>query len=514
MYPGTHAQNQPDKPAIIHPSSGATTTYLELDQRSNQLAQLLYDVGLRPGDHVALFLENVPAFLEITWACLRSGLYLTPINHHLSATEAAYIVDNCDARVLLASALLEQSAELGTLSARCDVRLSVGGGLAGFSEYESAIAGKPTQTITSEQQGTLMLYSSGTTGRPKGILRPLPDGPPAQGNPAMSFVASLFGIDASSIYLTPAPMYHAAPLGYSNTTIQSGGTVVIMEKFEPQLALELIERYHVTHSQWVPTMFIRMLKLPEEIRNRYDLSSHRCAIHAAAPCPIEVKRRMIKWWGPIIEEYYSSTEAAGYAKITSKEWLDHPGSVGRAQGKSFHICDEEGNELPRGQPGLIFGEVDKGAEVKYYKDSEKTASALHPKHDDWLCVGDVGYLDEDDYLYLTDRKAFMIISGGVNIYPQQIEDALALHPKLADVAVIGVPSEELGEEVKAVIQLAPDIEGSDALAEEIKLFISDKLGKQLTPRSIDFVTELPRMPTGKLNKKILRDKYWSSYKHS
>lgn len=510
MYPGVHALTQPDKPAIIHPSSGTTVNYRELNERSNKLAHLLYDRGLRRGDHVALLFENHPAFLEVVWACLRSGLYFTPINRHLSATEAAYIVDDCDASVLVASAALEQAREVGRLTPGCGLKIAIGGAIVGFVDYESAVTCKPAHNIVQESLGALMLYSSGTTGRPKGILRPLLDGAPANGNPAVKFIADMFGMDTETVYLAPAPMYHAAPLGYSNATIMSGGTVVMMDKFEPELALQLIERYRVTHSQWVPTMFIRMLKLPDEIRKRYDLSSQRCAVHAAAPCPIDVKRKMIEWWGPIIEEYYSSTEAAGYAKISSEEWLSHPGSVGRSQGRPFHICDDEGNELPRGEPGLIYAEMPPGSEATYHKDPEKTALARHPGHRDWLCVGDVGYLDEDNYLYLTDRKSFMIISGGVNIYPQQIEDVLALHPLLEDVAVIGVPNDDLGEEVKAVIQLAPGIEPSDPLAEEIQNFVCDKLGKQMTPRSIDFVAELPRMPTGKLNKKSLLARYWPS----
>lgn len=507
MYPGDYAQTQPDKPAIIHPSSGTQVTYRELNDRSNQLAHLLYDHGMRAGDHLALMLENHPAYLEIVWACLRSGLYVTPINRHLSAAEAAYIVDDCDARVLIASAGLEQSAELGKLADRCELKLAVGGTIDGYDSYEQAIADKPTHNIADERLGGLMLYSSGTTGRPKGILRPLPDSLPTEGNPGTVALTRMFHMDTSTVYLAPAPMYHAAPLGYSNATIMSGGTVVMMDRFEPELALQLIERYRVTHSQWVPTMFIRLLKLPDEVRHRYDLSSQRCAIHAAAPCPQDVKRKMIEWWGPIIEEYYSSTEAAGFTRITSQEWLEHPGSVGRSTGQPFHICDEDGNELPAGVPGLIYAEIAEKAMVSYHKDAGKTAAALHPKHRDWLCVGDVGYLDADGYLYLTDRKSFMIISGGVNIYPQQIEDALALHPKVTDVAVIGVPNEDLGEEAKAIVQPAPGVEPGEQFAKEIKYFVREKLGKQLVPRSIDFVDELPRMPTGKLNKKSLREKY-------
>ncbi len=508
MYPGTHAQAQPDKFAIIQPSSGATLTYRELDEQSNQLAQLLRAQGLEPGDHLALFLENHPLFLVVVWACLRSGLYFTPINRHLSAAEAAYIVGDCDARVLIASAALEQSEALGEMSPACELKLSIGGALPGFTDYATAVGAQPAEALADEAMGTLMLYSSGTTGRPKGIKRPRPQGVPADGNPATVFAAKMFNMDADTVYLAPAPMYHAAPLGYSNATLVAGGTVVMMDKFEPELALQLIECYRVTHSQWVPTMFIRMLKLPEEVKSSYDLSSLRCAIHAAAPCPMEVKRRMIEWWGPVIEEYYSSTEAAGYTRITSAEWLAHPGSVGRSVGKPFHICGEDGGELPPGEPGMIYAEMTPGAEITYHKDPEKSASARHPRHENWLCVGDVGYLDEEGYLYLTDRKSFMIISGGVNIYPQQIEDVLALYPGIDDVAVIGVPNEDLGEEARALIQLAPGEAASDELAETIKDFVRGKLGRQLVPRSVEFVAALPRTPTGKLNKKALRDTYW------
>jgi long-chain acyl-CoA synthetase len=514
MYPGILAQTQPDKPAVIQPSTGEILSYRELNERSNRLAHLLFDRGLRPGDHVALFLENHLVYFETVWACLRSGLYFTPINRHLSASEAAYIVDNCDAKVLIASNNLEQSAALGELSPRCTVKLSVGGTAEGFENYAAAVADKPCDNIAEERLGTMMLYSSGTTGKPKGILKPLLDQSPENGSPSVQFLADMFAFDTATVYLSTAPLYHGAPIGYSNAAIQSGGTVIMMEKFNEELALQLIEQYRVTHSQWVPAMFIRLLKLPEEVRTRYDLSSMRCAFHAAAPCPVDVKGKMIEWWGPVIEEYYSSTEAAGMAYISSEEWLKHPGSVGRARGKPFHICDEDGNEQAAGKSGLIYGEVPTGPSFVYHKDPEKTRSAIHPKNPDWVTVGDIGYLDEEGYLYLTDRKSFMIISGGVNIYPQQIEDALALYPKLDDVAVIGVPNEDLGEEVKAVIQLAPGIEASEQLADEIKDFVREKLGKQLVPRSIDFVDELPRVPTGKLNKKELRDKYWANTKAS
>ena len=508
MYPGTFAAIQPDKLAVIRVSTGESLTYAELDAQSNRLAHLLHGEGLRRGDHVAYYLENSLANFVILWACQRSGLYFTPVNFHLPAGEAAYIVDNCDAQVLIASASLEQSAELGRLSPRCTLKLAVGGEIEGFTPLEQAIAGKPATAIKTESMGSMMIYSSGTTGRPKGVKRALSDVALALGSPHFEGLIAMYGLDRDTVYLSPAPLYHAAPLGWTSAAVQAGGTVVFMDRFEPEAALQVIERYKVTHSQWVPTMFIRMLKLDADVRARYDLSSHRYAIHAAAPCPAEAKRRMIDWWGPIIEEYYSSTEGAGMTMISSRDWLAHPGSVGRSVGAPLHVCDDEGRELPPGKPGLIYGESPTGRGFFYHKDEDKTLGSSHPEHAEWRSIGDIGYLDGEGFLYLTDRKAFMIISGGVNIYPQQIEDALAMFPKLADVAVIGVPNEELGEEVKAVVQPAPGVAPSDELAREILSFVTEKLGRQLTPRSVDFVEELPRLPTGKLAKGVLRDRYW------
>ena len=507
MNPGIYAKTQGSKPAVIQPATGKVLSYSELNTRSNQLAHLLYEQGLRPGDHVAIFLENHLAYFEAIWACLRSGLYFTPINSHLSATEAAYIVDDCDAKVLIGSAALEQTAALGKLAPRCALKLSVGGAIDGFTDYEAALQGQSSSNLAEERLGAMMLYSSGTTGRPKGILRPLSDAPAEQGSPSVQFLADLFGYDQNTVYLCPAPLYHGAPIGSAAAVIQNGGTVVVMNKFDPEMALKLIQEYKVTHSQWVPAMFIKMLKLPEAIRKQYDVSSLKRATHAAAPCPVDVKRQMIEWWGPVIDEYYSSTESAGMAFINSEEWLARPGSVGKAKGKAFHICDENGNELPANEPGLIYGVVPAGPQFVYHKDPEKTASVIHPKNPSWINVGDIGYLDDEGYLYITDRKSFMIISGGVNIYPQQIEDALALHPKLTDVAVIGVPNEDLGEEAMAVVQLAPNVSPSEDLTEELKEFVRAKLGKQLVPRSLSYIDVLPRMPTGKLNKKELQARY-------
>jgi fatty-acyl-CoA synthase len=513
MYPGVHAKTQPDKVAALRPSTGERLTYRELNDRSNRLARHFHAHGLRRGDHVAAYMENQLAFFEVVWACMRSGLYLTPLNRHLTAPEAAYIVDNCDAGALVASAALADTAELGRLSPECGIKLAVGGPVAGFVDYEAALAAQPAEPLADETLGSFMFYSSGTTGRPKGVMRPLPGRHPAVQGPIPATGGykghvEHYGLDASSVYLSTAPLYHGAPLGFAHAALQAGGTVIVMDRFDAALALELIQTHRVTHSQWVPTMFVRLLKLDAAERGRWDLSSHRCAVHAAAPCPIDVKRRMIDWWGPIIEEYYSATDAVTRTAITSREWLERPGSVGRAQGPPFHICDDAGDELPPGEAGLIYGQTS-DAGVAYYKDPEKSAAARHPRRPDWMSVGDVGYLDEAGYLYLTDRKAFMIISGGVNIYPQQIEDVLALHPKVADVAVIGAPNVDLGEEVKAVVEPAPGVEPSDDLAQEIIGFVRERLGGQLAPRSVDFTDALPRLPTGKLYKKALRDQYWA-----
>jgi fatty-acyl-CoA synthase len=508
MYPGVYSRLQPDKVAVWRPSTGEGLTYAELDRRSNQLAQYLRAQGVKRGDHLACFLDNQVAFFEIIWACMRSGLYFTAINHHLAVGEAAYIVEDCDAIALIASANFEQSAELGRVTPACGIKLAIAGEIDGFANYEQALSGQPFTPLADESVGSVMLYSSGTTGRPKGIIRPLPEGPISEGIPGLTSIINGFGLDGDTVYLCPAPLYHAAPSGWSTAVQQVGGTVVLMDRFDAEMALQLIERYRVTHAQFVPAMFIRMLKLDPELRDQYDLASVRMAIHSAAPCPVEVKRRMIEWWGPVIYEYYSSTESAGFARISSEEWLEHPGSVGRSLGAPFHICDDDGNELPAGQPGLIYGESPTGKSFSYHKDDGKTHAALHPAHPGWITVGDIGYLDENGFLYLTDRKSFMIISGGVNIYPQQIENVLAMHPALTDVAVIGVPNEDLGEEVKAVVQLAAGVEPSDALAAQLMALVTAELGKQLTPRSVDFVDELPRTPTGKLLKKELRDKYW------
>jgi fatty-acyl-CoA synthase len=511
MYIADFARLTPDKPAMIAAESGAVVTFAELNDRSNQLAQYFYAHGLRRGDHIAVLMENNLRFMDAVWAAFRSGLYVTTINRYLPADEAAYIVNDCEAKALITSKYkAETAAELAPLIPNCPIRLMVDGVIPGWDSYEGALASQPARPLEKEWIGESMLYSSGTTGRPKGILRPLPEMSPSEGF-ALRQSMNRFGLSADSVYLSPAPLYHAAPLAYVLSVQSVGGTVVMMERFDAARAIDLIERYKITHSQWVPTMFVRMLKLEPDARAGRDLSSHKVAIHAAAPCPVDVKRQMIEWWGPIIYEYYAGTEASGSTFIDSADWLAHPGSVGRAMVGVLHVCDDEGNELPPGEAGLIYFERET-LTFHYHNDPGKTRAAQHPEHPNWTALGDVGYLDSEGYLYLTDRKAFMIISGGVNIYPQAIEDALIVHPKVGDVAVFGVPDAEMGEAVKAVIEPAPGVAPTPDLAAELLAFARTKLAHYMAPKTVDFIEEMPRLPTGKLYKRLLRDQYWSERK--
>jgi acyl-CoA synthetase (AMP-forming)/AMP-acid ligase II len=452
--------------------------------------------------------------MEITWAAQRAGLYCTPINSHLTAPEVEYIVDDCAARMLVSSRKL--AGVLAGMSPdatpRVEGRLLVDaeGGVpddlvaAGWESYEDAVAAFPSEPISDECEGGFAFYSSGTTGRPKGVVRPLSLSPMGEGPNPLTYFFELCHFDAGCVYLSPAPLYHAAPISWSMHVQRVEGTVVLMERFDAEQALALIERYGVTCGQFVPTMFIRMLKLPDDVRARYDVSSLQSIVHAAAPCPVDVKQRMMDWWGPIIYEYYSSTEGAGATFVTPEEWLAHPGTVGKSMADRIHILDDDGNELPPGEAGTIWSEGELGFE--YRNDPEKTAEAVNEFG--YKTVGDIGYVDDDGYLYLTDRKAHMIIAGGVNIYPQEAENVLVTHPKVLDVAVIGVPDDDLGEQVKAVVQ---PIEWNDAgpeLAQELIEYCRSHLAHYKCPRSVDFERELPRLDTGKLYKRPLRDRYW------
>ncbi|MFF0768194.1 acyl-CoA synthetase [Nonomuraea wenchangensis] len=507
MHPGAIAAVTPDKPAVVMAGSGRIVTYRELDEESNRLAHLFRAAGLRPGDHIAFMLTNHPHFLSIAWAAHRSGLYYTPISSRLQTDELAYIVDNCGARVFISSAdLADVAASIAGATPKVELRLMIGGVAEGFDSYEEAVAGQPVTPVEDECTGADMLYSSGTTGRPKGVKVPASHGPLEEPGMLLQLVSALFAPSADSVYLSPAPLYHAAPLRYCMTFQRLGATVVVMERFDPEQYLALVERHKVTHSQLVPTMFIKMLKLPEETRARYDLSSLKYAIHAAAPCPVPVKEQMMDWWGPIIHEYYAGTEGNGFLYVGPEDWLKHKGTVGRSLLGVVHICDEEGEDVPAGTHGTIFFE--NGGRFEYHGDPDKTRSAQDPKGRGWTTLGDIGYLDEDGFLYLTDRRSYMIISGGVNIYPQEAENVLSVHPKVADVAVFGVPDEEMGEQVKAVVEPVSMDEAGPELEAELIAYCRERLAHYKCPKSIDFRRELPRHPTGKLYKRLLRDEYW------
>jgi acyl-CoA synthetase (AMP-forming)/AMP-acid ligase II len=492
-------------------STGATTTYRELNDRSNRLAQLFYDAGLRFGDHIAILMENRPEYFEVCWAAQRSGLFYTCINWHFTADEAAYIIDDCDAAALVISDMYRDVAsDLSDRMPRVRVRLMAGDALVdGYEPYAAARDRYPAEPLAEELEGTPMLYSSGTTGRPKGIRYRIEREPVGSMPAQMLLLTAVFGMTEDSIYLSPAPLYHSAPLFYCMSTMRLGGTVICMEQFDPEAALQLIERYRVTASQWVPTMFVRMLKLPDDVRTKYDLSSHQVAIHAAAPCPVEVKRQMIEWWGPIIAEYYSATEGMGATFIDSEQWLAHPGSVGKTMLAPIRILDEHGDELPAGEIGTVYFEPAAGRPgFEYHKDEAKTKETFD-EHG-WATVGDMGYLDEDGYLYLTDRRTFMIISAGVNIYPQEAENALITHPKVFDVAVFGIPDPDTGEKVHAVVQPANWDDAGPELERELIEYCRAQIAHYKCPKSVDFDPELPRQPTGKLYKRLLRDRYWGN----
>jgi long-chain acyl-CoA synthetase len=505
MYSGQHAAARADR-------AGETITYGELEARSNRLAHLLRARGLNRLDHYAIYMENNARYIECCGAGERSGLYYTCVNSFLTVEEVAYILNNSQSKVLIASQAKRDVAlaalPLCPLVELCLIVDGPGDGKGEGSRVlslDEATIGLPATPIADESLGTAMLYSSGTTGRPKGIVRPLPDLKPVQQLPIFEFLLKLWQYREDMIYLSPAPLYHSAPQAAVNLTIRMGGAAVIMERFDAEHYLQLVEKHRITHSQLVPTMFSRLLKLPDAIRTRYDLSSLETAIHAAAPCPVQVKEQMIEWWGPIIQEYYGATEGLGFTACNSTEWLSHRGTVGRVLLGELHVLDDDMKPLPLGTSGTLWFKT--ATPFEYFNDPAKTAEA-RSADGTMSTVGDVGYVDSDGYLYLTDRATFMIISGGVNIYPQECENLLITHPKVADAAVFGVPNADLGEEVKAVVQLMPDIFPGPAVAEELIAFCGQHLARQKVPRSVDFEAELPRLPTGKLYKRLLRDRYW------
>jgi long-chain acyl-CoA synthetase len=489
-----------DRPAVIMAGSGRTVTYAELDDRSTRLARVFDEAGLVPGDRVALMLGNQPEFFDVLWAALRSGLYVTPINWNLGPAEAGYIVEDCEAKAFVTSASLsEVAAGLDPYGAKVSTRLMVGGSIDGYDELDTALAAVSGEPRSDERAGTFMLYSSGTTGQPKGIVQTLPTAPFGAGRDTITMLMSgLYGADESSIYLSPAPLYHSAPIGFCSAIHRLGATALVMERFDAAEALEAIERFGVTHAQFVPTHFIRMLRLPDDVRTTHDLSSLERILHAAAPCPVPVKHQMIDWFGPIIEEFYAGSEGFGVTLISSEEWLEHPGSVGRPA-TAVHILDEAGDELPTGETGQVWFEAT--TRFAYNNDPEKTDRAQNDRG--WATYGDIGRVDEEGYVYLTDRASNMIISGGVNIYPQEAENVLSTHPDVHDVAVLGVPDDDMGERVKAFVELREPAEDPDETAARLTEFCRSRLAHYKCPREVEFVDELPRMETGKLLKRRL-----------
>ena len=496
---------EPDKTAFEMCGSGERVSFAQLDARANQVAHVLRSIGVRPGAHVAILMENNRRFLEACFGMDRAGVYYTTVNSRLTTDEVAYIIKDCGAEVLVVSNYLKDLAHQLKPSIPQNVHcFSVGGQVEGMREWEAVVDNAPSYPIDDPCQGLDMLYSSGTTGRPKGVKWPMDQLPAGRPTMLVNLLAPLFDYGPHSRYLSPAPLYHAAPLRHSMTVIKLGGSVFVMESFDAQKSLAIIEKNRITHSQWVPTMFVRLLKLDSKERLRYDVSSLQVAVHAAAPCPVDVKEQMLAWWGPILREYYAGTENNGFCSITSHEWLQHKGSVGRASQGVLHICNEEGLELGPGESGLVY--FSDGPNFSYHNDPERTKETRNSQG--WTTLGDIGKVDAEGYLYLLDRRAFMIISGGVNIYPQEVENVLICHPKVMDVAVIGVPDEEFGEAVKAVVQPFDNVDVGNGLEEELISYCKQQLASFKCPRTIDFDFELPRHPTGKLYKKLVRDRYW------
>jgi long-chain acyl-CoA synthetase len=504
LFIDLHAEANPGKPAYVMARTGESVSYRELTDRSRQAAHVMRTLGALPGSCIAIMMENHLRYLEIAWAAQRAGLRYTTISPRLTVDEVAYILEDSAARLLFVS---ESTAEIASAAAAqvsgVSALISVGRPRTGTADYAALISGQPADRLPDEAEGVDFLYSSGTTGRPKAIKTELPLNPVGTPPAIVPLFERLYGFGQDTVYLSPAPLYHSAPLRFNMAVQRLGGTTIVMDRFDAAWALELIERYRVTHTQMVPTMFVRLLRLPAQERNRYDVSSLRAVVHAAAPCPVDVKRQMIEWLGPVIFEYYSATEIYMLTAIDSEGWLAHPGSVGKPLVGTPHILDDDGNELPSMEAGTIWSEGGPGFE--YHNASAKTAESRNALG--WTTVGDIGYLDDEGYLYLTDRKADMIISGGVNIYPQEAENVLVSHPSVADAAVFGIPNAELGEEVKAVVQLAGAIPATSETEQELLNHCYGRLAKYKCPRTIDFADELPRQATGKLYKRLLRDRY-------
>jgi len=495
-----HAARDPDRAAVIMAENGEILSYGQLSTNANRCAHMLHQLGLRPGECFALLMENRPEFIEICWAGINSGLFFTPVSTHLQPEEVAFIVDDCDAKVIFVSDSTEATIDI---SRRESPQLQTVINVSNDDHYRDALARQPDSPLAEERRGAPMVYSSGTTGRPKGIVPVADSASPLEPTALSNLIVGLYDFSEKTIYHSPAPLYHTAPLKFNLAVTGIGGTTVICDRFDAEASLSYIERFQVTHSQWVPTMFSRFLKLPQSIRNKYDYSSLRVAIHAAAPCPPAVKRAMIDWWGPIVYEYYAGSESVGLCAISPEDYERRPLSVGRAVKGVIHILDDTGEELPPGESGTIYFEG--GGDFSYDKDPEKTQGAYTAKG--WGTFGDLGYLDEDGYLYLSDRRHDLIISGGVNVYPQEAENLLIQHPQVADAAVFGIPNEEFGEEVKACVELLDSLQAGPDMEQNLLYYCREHLSHIKCPKSIDFLDRLPRQDNGKLYKRKLKAKY-------
>ncbi|WP_295631652.1 AMP-binding protein [Novosphingobium sp.] len=511
LHPCHHAASRPDATAMVVADTGETLSYAELDAASNRFAQAMRAAGLRPGDRLGVMLRNGLLFAQVYWGAQRSGLMPVLLQAHLSADEAAWILDDCRAKALLVAGSLGPTphalaADRGVIPDVTHLFAADDTPLPGSISLTEAMAAQPAEPVADEISGFHMLYSSGTTGRPKGVAMPFEPGPIDRIGTSEGSTRLYEAFDPL-VSFNAGPLFHGAPLNAMLLTQRLGGTFVTLAKFDAEATLAAIERYKVNHAQFVPTMFVRLLALPKETRAKYDLSSLRFVLHAAAPCPVEIKRRMIEWLGPIVHEYYASTEGVGATFITAQEWLERPGSVGKSSLGPIHICDEAGAELPAGDAGQIWFEAPPGRFVRYLNDPAKTRAATHPEHVNWFTVGDIGRLDEGGYLYLTDRKDFMIISGGVNIYPQAVEDCLIVHPAVLDVAVIGVPHSDYGEQVLAIVQPKHADADRSGLEADLRAWCATRISPVTAPRLYRFVDDLPRLASGKLAKHALRAQF-------
>ena len=509
-HPWFHAEKNPDKPAIIMAATGECSTYGELTAQSNQATRALRSLGLKPGDTLAILMENRPEFLMLCWAAKNAGFHYVGVSTHLNVQEAVYIVEDSDSRVLIGSGSTRDliagiKAQLGE---RCQYFL-VDPDDDAIPHLGAVLAGFAATLPEMPRRGASMLYSSGTTGRPKGVKIPLTDDTPDIPPPRHAALAKYFNLTSDTKFLVPGPLYHVAPLRFAMSAQREGGTIVLMQKFDPLLVLSAIESLGVTHALFVPTMFVRLLRLHASERRRFALKSLRAVLHGAAPCPIAIKEQMIQWLGPVLHEIYGGTEGSGNTLINSADWLTHKGSVGKPMpGCEVHIVDAAGEEVAPLVPGRVF--LQSPRTFEYHKDLEKTELVRHPRG--WTTLGDIGYLDHEGFLYLTDRQSDLIISGGVNIYPREAENVLQTHPLVADVAVIGVPDADYGEAVKAIVQLEVDAVPSDELARKLLDYCCAHLSTMKCPRSIDFVTQLPRQENGKLYKRLLKERYWAGHR--